>query len=97
MDGWGALTMLIKKQEAAKNRKAVLKYELQKRREGLLKGSARKEMEFPEISNAEMAILKEEIRKKYKAERIKSIIINIILLIFVVFIFYFIIRNKIKF
>ena len=33
MDGWGSLTMLIKRQEAAKNRKAKLKFDLQKRKE----------------------------------------------------------------
>lgn len=93
---WGALSSLLKKQEAAKFRKSKLKYELQKRRESLLKGSTRKEMEFPEISKVDMEILKSAIRKKYKADRVKSIIKNVLLLIFVIFIFYFILKNKIK-
>ena len=53
---FGALTTLIKKQEAAKNRKASLKYELQKRRESLLHSKPEQELEFPEISKTEMKI-----------------------------------------
>jgi hypothetical protein len=41
MEGWGSLTMLIKRQEAAKNRKTTLKFELQKRRESLFKDNVR--------------------------------------------------------
>jgi hypothetical protein len=37
MDGWGSLTMLIKRQEAAKNRKYSLKYELQKKKRKFVK------------------------------------------------------------
>ncbi|AUC23263.1 hypothetical protein BTO15_14685 [Polaribacter sejongensis] len=87
---FGALTTLIKKQEAAKNRKASLKYELQKRRESLLHSKPEQELEFPEISKTEMKILKEEIRKKYKAARIKNIAVNFFLIIFVLLIFYLI-------
>ena len=94
MDGWGSLTMLIKRQEAAKNRKSALKYELQKRRESYFKGKPEQELEFPEISTTEMNILKEKIRKKYKADKIKNAIISIILFIFVVAVFYYIISNK---
>lgn len=94
MDGWGSLTMLIKRQEAAKNRKSDLKYELQKRRESLLKGKPAQELEFPEISTAEMKILKEKIRKKYKADKIKNAIISILLFTLVVAVFYYIISNK---
>jgi hypothetical protein len=94
MDGWGSLTMLIKRQEAAKNRKASLKYELQKRRESYFKGNPEQALEFPEISTAEMKVLKEKIRKKYKADKIKNVIINIIIFTFVAAVFYYIISNK---
>lgn len=94
MDGWGSLTMLIKKQEAARNRKAALKYELQKRRESLLKDNAVQEMQFPKISTEEMKVLKAAIRKKYKADRIKNSIKNILLFVFVILLFYFIFRYK---
>ena len=91
---FGAITSLIKKQEAAKYRKATLKYELQKRRESLLKGKPAQELEFPEISNAEMKVLKEKIRKKYKADKIKNAIISILLFTLVAAVFYYIISNK---
>lgn len=39
MDGWGSLTMLIKRQELTKARKSKLRYELQKRKEAFLKAS----------------------------------------------------------
>ncbi|MDN3620133.1 hypothetical protein QWY81_11770 [Polaribacter undariae] len=87
---FGALTTLIKKQEAAKNRKVSLKYELQNRKEGFFTNSSRHELKFPEISKTEMKILKEEIRKKYKAARIKNIAVNFLIIIFVLLIFYLI-------
>ena len=91
---FGAITSLIKKQEAAKYRKATLKYELQKRRESLLKGKPTQELEFHEISTAEMNVLKEKIRKKYKADKIKNAIISILLFTLVAAVFYYIISNK---
>lgn len=91
---FGAATNLIKKQEAAKNRKASLKYELQKRRASFLKNKSNQELEFPEISKAEMKIIKEKIRQNYKVEKIKNTIINTLLLAFIVTIFYYIISNK---
>jgi hypothetical protein len=94
MDGWGALTMLIKRQEAAKNRQAALKYELQKRREGFIKNNSSQKLEFPKISNADMKVLKTAIRKKYKADRIKTGILNIVLLAFVLFLVYYIFSQK---
>jgi len=36
MDGWGALTMLIKRQESAKWHKAELRHQLQKRKDILI-------------------------------------------------------------
>ena len=91
---FGAITSLIKKQEAAKYRKATWKYELQKRRENLLKGKPTQKLEFLEISNTEMKILKEKIRKKYKADKIKNAIISILLFTLVAAVFYYIISNK---
>jgi hypothetical protein len=91
---FGAITSLIKKQEAAKYRKATLKYELQKRRESLLKGKPAQALEFPEISTAEMKVLKEKIRKKYKTDKIKNAIISILLFTLVAAVFYYIISNK---
>ena len=91
---FGVATNLIKKQDAAKNRKASLKYELQKRRARFLKNKSNQELEFPEISKAEMKIIKEKIRQNYKIEKIKNTIINILLLTFIVAIFYYIISNK---
>ena len=87
---WGALTTLRKKQEAAKNRKSTLKYELQKRKESLFKDNVRHKLEFPEISKTDMKILKEEIRKKYTTEKTKSIILNVLIFTLVMFLFYYI-------
>ena len=87
MDGWGSLTMLIKRQEAAKSRKAVLKHELQKRNGSFLNSGSIQELEFPKISDTDMKILKQQIRKKYRVERVRSIIINILVFIFVLTLF----------
>jgi hypothetical protein len=91
MDGWGSLTMLIKRQNASKYRKAVLRHELQKKKESYLKDAydANEELEFPELSTYEMNVLKREIRAKLKRERIKNIYsyglaIGLIVLFFVV-------------
>ncbi len=55
MDGWGALTMLIKRQNASRNRKADLRYELRKKKEELLKRKgSHQEFDFPEISKEEL-------------------------------------------
>ncbi|MEE9407483.1 MAG: hypothetical protein V3V28_05355 [Polaribacter sp.] len=93
MDGWGSLTMLIKRQEASKNRKAALRYELQKKKENYFNNNTY-ELEFPKISNSEMKVLKQEIRKKYRNNKIKTIILNILILAFVLFLFYYIFNNK---
>ena len=75
MDGWGSLTILIKRQNAAKYRKAELRYELQKKRESYVKDAydSSEELEFPEISSHEMNVLKREIQEKLKRERRKNI------------------------
>ena len=94
MDGWGSLAMLIKRQEAAKNRKAKLKYDLQKRKESFLNENPHQELAFPEISKEKLHALKQEIRKKHKKIRIKSILLNIsLLLAFICLVFYFIYKK----
>ncbi len=93
MDGWGSLTMLIKRQEAAKRRKSSLKYDLQKRRESFLKNKATQKLEFPEISDSEMKTIKDEIRKKHKREWIKNVLINFLLLICSFFLIYYVLTN----
>ncbi len=81
MDGWGSLTMLIKRQEADKFRKAELRARLKSQKENYLHTREQKdEFDFPEISPQEMKILKEKIRKDLKKQRIKSFIISCLLL-----------------
>lgn len=49
---WGALTTLIKKQNAAKNRKAALSYDHQRKKEKFLKDHSDgyiTELEFPKF------------------------------------------------
>lgn len=94
MDGWGALTMLIKRQEAAKNRKAVLKKALQEKKMSHLHVENKTEFGFPELSTVELKQLKNDIRKEIKKQRIKSIISSLILLISIISIVYFIFLFK---
>ncbi|WP_439129452.1 hypothetical protein [Polaribacter sp.] len=94
MDGWGALTMLIKRQEAAKNRKAVLKKALQEKKMSYLHVENKTEFGFPELSTVELKQLKNDIRKEIKKQRIKSIISSLILLISIISIVYFIFLFK---
>lgn len=89
MDGWGSLTVLIKKQEAAKNRKAKLKYELQKRRESLISKNLNK-LVFNEVSDSDLLEIKAQIRRKYRREKVKNTIVNIILLLISTVILYYI-------
>jgi hypothetical protein len=53
----GLFNYVNQKARSCKNRKSTLKYELQKRRESLFKDNVRQNLEFPEISNADMKIL----------------------------------------
>lgn len=96
MDGWGSLTMLIKRQEADKFRKAELRARLKSQKESYLHGHEHKdEFDFPEISPPEMKKLKERIRKDLKKQRIKSIIISsIILSIIITYIVYLYLRIR---
>lgn len=91
MEGWGSLTVLIKKQEAAKNRKAKLKYELQKRKESLI-SKEKNSLVFKEVSKADLKTIKAEIREKYRKERIKTLIVNFMLLVVSSFVIYLIFK-----
>jgi uncharacterized membrane protein (DUF106 family) len=90
MDGWGSLTMLIKRQEADKFRKAGLRSKLKSLKEGYLNAhESKEEFDFPEISSVEMKILKDQIRKDLRKERIKEIIYYGAILITIVIGFYY--------
>jgi len=84
MDGWGSLTMLIKRQLASRKRKENFQFDLQKKKENLLKNSSITELEFPVISDSKMKLIKKKIKKKYKTERIKDIILYVIITIFTI-------------
>lgn len=76
MDGWGSLTMLIKRQNADKYRKAELRYKLQKKKEGFVHDAYDRdgnEFEFPEFSKAEMEAFKKEIRTEIKKQRLRNL------------------------
>lgn len=92
MDGWGSLTMLIKRQEAAKFRKAILRNELKRRKESYLHDTYNGEdvFDFPKVSEAEMAKIKYEIRKKLKRERKIQWIFSALLFITILFVMYLI-------
>ena len=72
MDAWGSLTILIKKQEAPKQRKAAIRKNLRQRKESFGNENGEDEFEFPELSNAEMAVLKDKIRKEYRKAHLKK-------------------------
>jgi hypothetical protein len=55
----------------------------------LLKDKSENKLVFPEISNDEMKILKEKIRKKYRVQKKKNILINILILSFILLLFYY--------
>lgn len=68
---WGALTILTRKQNNAKYRKAELRHELQKKKEQFLKDhptDLKTELEFPEVSKQQLELIKKEIRRKAKRE-----------------------------
>ncbi len=85
MDGWGSLTMLIKRQNAEKYRKAQLRYELQKKKEDFLSNQGHtNEFDFPEVSKLEMEKIKENIRADFRKQRIKNRLISAFILIGVI-------------
>lgn len=82
MDGWGSLTMLIKRQNASKYRKAKNRYEHQKKKEQFLNDypSELTQLEFPEISPQRLEALKLQIRKRVKRNHtIKVIVYSIVI------------------
>tara|TARA_R110001632_G_scaffold152588_2_gene270276 strand:- start:10866 stop:11153 length:288 start_codon:yes stop_codon:yes gene_type:complete len=86
---WGGLSILIKRQEAAKFRKAALRAELKNRKESYIHNvyDLKDEFDFPEISHSEMQLLKEKIRNDFRKKRRKEIIIvSILCLLFTVII-----------
>jgi hypothetical protein len=70
MDGWGALTMLMKRQNSDKHRKSKLRYDHQKRRENALSAYTDDSLIFPEVSKKEMEIIKKDIHKKLRKQRL---------------------------
>lgn len=92
MDGWGSLTMLIKRQEAAKFRKAALRAELKNRKESHIHDpyTAKDEFDFPEVSEFEMQKIKQDIKRKYKRQRNLQLLISVTLLITITYILFLI-------
>lgn len=88
---WGALSILIKKQEANKFRKAELRSKLKSQREGYSNAHESKdEFDFPKISSVEMKRLKSQIRKDFRKEKIKDVIYYGAIVITIVIGFYYI-------
>ena len=74
---WGALTILIKKQNANKYRKARSRYDRQKKKEGFLTNDGTEsEFDFPEVSELEMERIKAEIRADFREQRLKNRIVS---------------------
>jgi len=99
MDGWGSLTMLIKRQNAEKYRKADLRYELQKRKESYITDKeSQDEFDFPQLSRSEMNEIKEDIRKKIRTDKLKSsiryILAAIAAFLFITYLFMSYLRNE---
>ncbi len=75
MEGWGSLTMLIKRQEADKFLKAQMRSKLKSQRELYLHtNEAEGEFDFPKISSIEMKRIKDQIRKDLRKEKIKNVL-----------------------
>ena len=84
MDGWGALTMLIKRQESDKFRKTQLRVKLKNQKEGYLNANqAKDEFDFPKISSEEMKKLKNQIRKDLRKENVKNTLFLLVIFIIV--------------
>ncbi len=87
MDGWGALTMLIKRQNAAKYRKAELRYKLQKKKEGFVHDAYDKdgeEFEFPKFSKLQMDTFKKEVRTEIRQQQLRSIGTYLLVILFII-------------
>ena len=92
MDGWGALTMLIKRQNAAKYRKAELRHKLQKKKEGFVHDAYDKEgneFAFPEFTETQMNSFKKEVRTEIRRERLKSIAVYFLVISLIIAFVYF--------
>ena len=95
MDGWSSLTTLIKRQNAEKHRKAKLRYDLQKKKEGFLTNDETEfEFDFPKISQFEMERVKAKIRADLRKQRIKNRFISLLILIAVITFFAWLIHTK---
>ena len=81
----GEFAALLNKQRNEKNRKSSARYELQKKKEELLKDREGNysELQFPEVSTSQLEMIKKDIRKKAHYESIKNLILTIILVIIV--------------
>ena len=85
MDGWGSLTMLLKRQNADKYRKAQLRHELQKKRESFLSNQkVDSGLDLPELTRDQMERIKQEIRSNLRKQQINSRLISILIFILVV-------------
>ena len=89
---YGSLAVLIKRQKSEKFRKAELRAKLKSQKELYLDVYKTKdEFDFPEISSIEMKKLKDQIRKDFRKEKIKTILsylaISLIVVSVVVYIY----------
>jgi hypothetical protein len=85
MDGWGSLTMLIKRQNSEKYRKAKSRYDRQKKKEGFLTHDGEEsEFDFPEVSEFELKRIKAKIKADHRRQRIKNSIISFVILMAVI-------------
>lgn len=82
MDGWGSLTMLMKRQNAAKYRKAKKRHDHQKKKEQFVNdhSSDFTQLEFPEISPQRLETLKLQIRKRAKRKHTIKVIVYAIVI-----------------
>ncbi|PQJ78108.1 hypothetical protein BTO18_02375 [Polaribacter porphyrae] len=92
MDSWGALTMLIKRQEAAKNRKKKLKFDLDKRKKNLQSNSVNG-LEFKKVSESELKEIKSQIKSKSKRDNIKNLTINLLIFLICSLVLYYLVTQ----
>lgn len=84
MDGWGALSMLIKRQQADKRRKAEIRaIYIKKKISYINTKKVKNKFNFPELTPIELKNLKKEIKKKIIRKRITSFILSTLLFILV--------------
>jgi len=84
MDSWGSLTMLIKKQQADKRRKAEIRALFIKRKKLYIHtNSTKNEFDFPELTPRNLEKIKTEIRLKLKRRRMVDLIISVLFFIII--------------